>query len=486
MGFVNMTTQAQLDSYIRVTPAFGVSSSGLWFNSSVLRIRVNDAGNASAPFRTRPRISDLVFRVVGGLRNAAGTSLWMPTNINLTATGSWGAPVITRITLANPLPVAYGPGISVILDFDSAIHTPAGGYNETVLRNRLTFSPPIGVNFEGWVAGAGQNRLVINITTVFAQPGYRSDFLSMVITSTGFQDLQQLYTQGVHVANASADPGILIDNWPALPNPPAPSVVRFEAINANGDMSLTPGDAVEIEFNVPTNWGIAGRTYSSPAQLSWLQPQNVVGGANVSVSFGTSFTGAWITGRILRITYVDTSGCTVRPVASRVFITAAGGIQDSTNTSLTVDALTGFLTGTYVSPVFAQVYAYDNNNYTAYADGDSFTISFNTEMNFTGGNVISQATLDSWFTFSDNLGQGYFGVWSNAYNLQITVNDTTGNNVTLDTFRITGKPSGMLQDKNQMTGYIAETSPLAGNGWAQRMYCSCRWQYNRIVGSWFV
>ena len=412
-----------------------------------------------------------------------------------------GPPVITNLALANPSGGGYLPGLQFHIRFDCAIYVPPGNFTQSVIDSLFSFSTPLGtvcghcrgdycsnqsicsharrtapdilycydtagVNYTGWVDQAAPDKIVINITNIFAAGGYKYDYQSMVITVNGIQDANQSYTTMGHVASAAADPGIISDNWPSFPTPTPPFIVGFRAVNRANDYDIANGDAVDVEFNRPTNWGVANRSYSDVSQLAWAVPLNLSAGSNVTASWGSSCTGLWVNSRTLRIIIQDVSGNTARPGHTRVYIDGAHGLKDERNVSAVVDALSGNMTGGYVAKVLGQIWALDLVDNLNFANGDGFDIHFQIAMPFTASTVASQAQLDEWFTFSPSIGTSYSGLWTSEYNLQVTVTNTAGAAATLATLRVIGNPTTTLQDANKLSDYVKETSNYLENSWA--------------------
>jgi len=190
------------------------------------------------------------------------------------------------------------------------------------------------------------------------------------------------------------------------------------------DSSLGAGDAVEITFNVNTSLGLVNATYPDAASLSWVQPFNI--SDNVTQSFGTSFSGTWVAGNRLRIAFLDTTGCTVRPRLTAIRILAEGNLKNATNNSAASTSTSTMMLGSFVSFRVTEIEAMDNVNNTGVEVGDSVLIRFSLPTIYSAGTTMNEVQLDSLFGFAGAFGTGINGTWIFDDQLSVVMVDPPG------------------------------------------------------------
>jgi len=286
---------------------------------------------------------------------------------------------------------------------------------------------------QNYTAVVTDNLLIINITQALAVPGYHYWYQNMAVVANGVADLAVTHTPVQSAVCGCSVPGVVIDNWPAFTGtPPPPSVEAFSAFRSPtlNDVTLGAGDGVEIRFDVPTNWGVMGVSYPNAASLSWLQPFDGVPGN--TTSFGTAYTGAWVSTVTLRITFQDTAGCTIRPLQSFVQLLTSGGLKDYANQSVVSNATSGALTGSFVDFRLSRCEAFDGGSPASFANNDGIYMEFSMPTPIPAGTVWNDSQLNNFLELSGSfMGSAYTGVWNTSSKLYITITDVTGGNLVL-------------------------------------------------------
>ena len=85
----SVVTMAELITWIDMSPPMGLSYLGEWNTTSQLRIITQNTG-AVGPWRNQPRVTDLVFQMIGQLRDPAKRSYPVTVGSPIYASGSWG------------------------------------------------------------------------------------------------------------------------------------------------------------------------------------------------------------------------------------------------------------------------------------------------------------------------------------------------------------------------------------------------------------
>lgn len=334
------------------------------------------------------------------------------------------------------------------------------------------FNP--GVNYTAVVF---KNTLDITIT-VPLDPTHVLWYNTLAVTATGFVNLANTTTAVTSTVCGCTDSGVIVNTWPVYPSPPPPQILSFTAFRATalGDYILNAGDGVEIEFDIPTNLGMQGVTYTHAANLSWVQP--FINGTNVTASFGAAFTGLWVTWSKLRITFTDTTGLTALPGVSAVRILASGDLRDYSGRSSASTAQSGLLTGSFVDFSVLDFWAIDTQDGSDYVSGDQVAIMFVLPTSITAGTVWTQAQIDAAFTFSQVLGASYSGTWATAATFYITITNVTGFTARIGELVIS---SVKIQDLAGLSyGAVPVSAPIRG-GWSTRKYLQILFVCKRLA-----
>jgi len=200
---------------------------------------------------------------------------------------------------------------------------------------------------------------------------------------------------------------------------PQISSVIAKPASRTEDSTLGAGDTVEITFNVNTSLGLVNASYPDAASLSWVQPFNISN--NVTQSFGTSFSGTWVAGNRLRIAFLDTTGCTVRPRLTAVRILAEGNLRNATNDSAASTSTSTMMLGSFVSFRVTEMEAMDNVNNTGVEAGDSVYIQFSLPTIYSAGTTMNESELNSLFGFYGAFGSGINGTWISDDQLSVVM-----------------------------------------------------------------
>ena len=108
-----------------------------------------------------------------------------------------------------------------------------------------------------------------------------------------------------------------------------------------------------------------------------------------------------------------------------------------------------------------------------YSSGDTITIVFDQDTNQPYGPSLTQAELDTLFTFSGVIGQAYTAVWSSAATLVITIDDASGStDPSIGALTLTVKSIANLKDASNSTVASTARSPALGGDWGLQKYAN--------------
>lgn len=232
---------------------------------------------------------------------------------------------------------------------------------------------------------------------------------------------------------------IVINGKLVVPNyyilKPDPPVIKSAIFNDNGTAGWGDGDQLVITFDKDTNeytptggfvndgavdtlinWsaGTSPLIFGSNYHAEWQDPRTLMIEVD-SVDVATNITPAVIADNDYRIGILDTAG-----------LRTADGLSDPSDSDA---QLTGTLDDTTDIPYIMSVLAEDGSNSPGYAANDRIVIEFSDAATIDGfpiGTPIDDTDLDTYFTFSHDLGDNYYGQWMGDETLRITITDTNG------------------------------------------------------------
>lgn len=365
-------------------------------------------------------------------------------------------PLITSLVANDPNNnVGFGNGDVITVTFDKATNRPPAA-TKTDLQNLFTFSQNLGNDFIGsWTSAS-----VLQITIVDDAGATPPTIGSLTLTVKASGNLRN--EQGTSFPSTSISSSLTGDFGTRA----GPSITSLIASDPNNDDAIyDAGDRIIVRFSENTN----KPPVSSKGDLDKIFEYTQEGSPAV---LGAAYSGIWANARTLQITIVSPATATVSTASIghlSFTVKATGNLKNQAETSLASTAVSPPLSGTFgtaAGPFFLSLVANDPDGGDAvYGAGDTITATFSAPTNQPFGPSLDKANLDSLFTFSQNLGADYTGVWTNPVTLVITIQNPSGAAPpSVGTLQLTVKSGGNLRGQaNTSLPSVALSSPLSGN-----------------------
>jgi hypothetical protein len=434
------STKANLDSLFTFSQNLGNGYSGAWVDASTLVITINDASGA-----TPPSIGVLTAKVTGNLKTADGTS---PTSASLSPplTGSFTAiigPYITELVALDPhgsTPL-YGNGDIITVKFSTGTNQP-GVATKANLDSLFTFSQNLGNSYSGTWVNPATLVITINDATGATPPAVG------VLTATVNAAAHLKTADGTSLDSTSTSPA-LTGSFTGKTGPYITDLVANDPTGINGGYAA--GDTLTVTFSETTNQPAVATTGDLNTLFAFSQ------------NLGAGYSGTWVNPSTLVITINDASSATPPTIGGLTLtVNAAGHLKNSGGNSLDSTSTSPPVRGSFATPSGPSIIDITGAGSGGYASGSTITVRFSDSTNQPA--AATKDNLNSLFTFSQNLGNGYSGTWVNPSTLVITINDASGATppaVGVLTAQVTGNL------KNAAGNSLASTSiaspALAGN-----------------------
>lgn len=405
--------KAQLDSFFIFSQAIGDSYSASIPNTRTVIISIDDAQFLPEP----PVIGELQITVRDGQIKAANPLSLFSTSVSPPLEGTFGTapgPEIIDLIAQDPFgsDAVFGADDTITVSFDVPTNGPDlfGGpdtLTQANLDTLLTFSSSLGSDYTGkWF---DSQTLIITVGTPPAPPVPAIGGFSLSVNeATGLQ------RDTTSLASISASPLLSGD----FGTKPGPSIV-FGIAN---DPKVPPvvgvdaGDTITISFDEATN----RPPVATKAELDGLFAE--------ASAFGADYSGEWFDPLILIITINDASGATVATGSFTLTLIDDGtdDLNNSANTSLDSTSFLSVLEGNFgqrAGPTILALIADDPKPtpVPGFDNGDTITVIWSEKTNLV--NLFNRAELDSFFIFSQRIGDDYTGVLTETGDLVITIVD---------------------------------------------------------------
>jgi len=442
--------KSELDLLFSFSQDLGVDYTGFWVDPVTLVITVADPFGAAPPTVGGLQITA---KPSGNLRDQANTSL-PSTALSPLLSGNFGTkagPAITSLVAADPDggDAIYGNDDVLTVTFDTPTNRPSVA-TKANLNSLFIFSQNLGTNYVGtWITSS-----VLKITILDATGATPPTIGGLTLTAKASGNLKN--EAGTSLASTSISPA-LAGSFGDKAGPAFTSLVASDP--SNDDAVFDTGDFITARFDVDTNTPPVNSKAALDALFTFSQ------------EIGDNYSGIWENPRTLRITVIDATVDTPPRIGElKLIVKESGNLRNSDNTSLASVAVSPSLTGTFGTapgPRFVSLVAQDPDGADAvYSNGDTITIIFDTPTNRPP--VATKANLDELFSFSQNLGSDYTGVWTDDVTLVITIVNAIGATPpTADTdgldngeLRLTAKASGNLRNKANTSLPSTALSPL--------------------------
>lgn len=432
-------TKTDLDALFEFSQPLGSNYAGAWINGTTLRITILDSGLSS------PEVGVLVVSTRNpGIYNSNANSL--PSNsTSPPLEGNWGmlaGPKITSLTASDPQnsDAQFGNGDQITVVFDVPTNIPSEtDYSTSQLNALFQFSHSIGTSYTGeWQTSS------ILVITIQNAGGASPEIGVLTFTVRTSANLRNAPLTSL--PSDSTSPPI-IGSWG---DRPGPVIISFVAADPQDDDAIfNKDDILTITFNEATNQP----TVSTKANLMSL--------FSFSEPLANDFTGRWQNPATLVITIVDATGG--NPKIGEFTVTVIGTSLRSATSSLPSNSTSPPLSGnwgTLAGPSIVQFVAADPDNMDAiYSVGDTVTIVFSESTNLPS--VLSKEDIDSYFSFSNSIGQSYAGE-VNGPTVTISIVTTASSPPTIGNTVV--QVVGNLQNAGETSLFSRSvSSPLTGN-----------------------
>jgi len=324
--------------------------------------------------------------------------------------------------------------------------------------------PSLGTNYVGdWINNA---TLVIKITdSTGAAPPSVGTFAIQVNASAGLKN-----EAASSLSSSSASP-LLTGTFSAAAGP---TISLLTVVDPDGaDAVYGDGDKFTIKFLEKTNRPDPTPTVSSlsKSDLDTLLDYKEGG---VDVIIGTLYSGVWLDPSTLVITITDSTGHDSITIGGfTISVDGTAELKNAEGTSLSSTATSPTLGGSFgdkLGPSITSLVADDpDNSDSIFSNGDTMTVKFSEATNepdpTSGVDGLSQSDLNSIFTFSQSIGDGFSGVWETPSRLVITIDDaTTDSPPEIDELILVVKSSAGLRDSAEGSLVSTAESPaLSGS-----------------------
>ena len=447
--------KSDLDSLFVFSQDLGADYTGFWVDPVTIVITILDPSGSDPP---TIGALQLTVRISGNLRDQANESL--PSGaLSPLLTGNFGTrpgPSITSLVVADPdgADAVFGDDDVFTVSFDEATNRPSVA-TRADLDSVIIFSQGLGTNY----VGTWSSPSVLTIT-VLDSTGGAPTIGGLTLTVQASANLKN--DLGTTLASTSLSPA-LTGSFGDRAGPSFTSLIAADP--ANDDAIFDTGDTITARFIEDTNEPPVGNKNQLDDLFTFSQ------------EIGDNYNAVWLNPRTLEITILDDTVDTPPQVGGlQLIVKASGNLRNAGSTSLASTAVSPFLGGTFGTapgPSFVSVVADDPDGGDAvFGAGDTITVTFDEATNESFGPVLTKANLDTLFTFSQDLGTDYTGLWSDPVTLVITiVNPLGATPPTADTdgvdngeLRLTVNSGGGLKDAaNESLASIAISPLLTGN-----------------------
>ncbi len=346
----------------------------------------------------------------------------------------------------SPQVASFDDGDIITVTFSESTNRPSAATKEDI-DGLFDFSQNLGADYSGtW------NSPSVLVITILDSTGSTPPTVG-TLTAT--------LKDGGNLKNDEETSPASTDTSPALTGSfgtkAGPSIASLKADDPDGaDAVYGDDDTITVRFSEATNQPPVATKNELDSLLSFSQ------------NLGSDYSGQWKNALTLAITINDASGSTPPQISQLTATVKSGGnLKDSEKTSLVSTSTSPPLTGTFGTkdgPFIASVVAEDPDGADAvYGDGDTITVRFSEETN--QPTAATKSDLDTIFSFSQNLGSGYFGKWRDSLTLLITIDDSSGSAPPqVDQLTLTAKSGGNLKNSAETSLPSTDTSPaLTGN-----------------------
>ena len=416
-GGTSVLNKTAVDNIFTFSQNLGTNYQGQWTDTRTFVITILDSTGS-----TPPTIGGLTSTVKqsANLLNLAETSMpSISTSPPLSGTfGSKPGPFITGLVVNDPsgLNPTYSNGDTITARFSESTNQPIGTgvLNKGSVDSLFTFSQNLGDDYNGqWTSSS-----TFVITVLDSSHG--------TVTIGG---LQTTVKSGAGLKNSVGTSLVSTSTSPVLSghfgNQPGPTMLDLVASDPTGSLgSYSNGTSITIRFAQPTN------TFDPTPTISGLSKSDLDALFAFTQNLGNDYAGQWVDPSTIVITITDSRHSTP-PTIGGLQVTVIGNIRDSSGLSVpstsTSPSLSGSF-GTRSGPSIVSLVASDPTVKDAvYSNGDTITMTFAESTNRTGGSgILNKGSVDSLFTFSQNLGTDYVGQWINPSTFVITILDSTG------------------------------------------------------------
>jgi uncharacterized repeat protein (TIGR01451 family) len=442
-----VATKADLDALFTFSQNLGTNYIGTWSSPSILIITILDSTGA-----TPPAIGTLtlIVKAAANLKDQFESTL-VSTDTSPPLAGSFGnkaGPTIISLVASDPdsSDAVFSTGDTLTIRFSESTNQPPVN-SKSALINLFTFSQGIGDDY----SGVWQNPRTLVITILDA--GFDVPPQIGVLTLTVKESGNLKDAAGTSLASTSTSPA-LTGTFGTRPGPSITAIVAADPPGA--DAVFGNRDTITVRFSEPTN---------QPAVATKANLDNAF---TFSQNLGSNYTGVWLDPRTLEITIRNAAGATPPAVGTlRITVNAAANLKNAAGTSLVSTDTSPPLSGTFgtrAGPSILTLVAEDPGADDAiYNLNDTLTVKFSEPTNQPA--VATKANLDNVFTFSQNLGTNYTGVWINAETLVITIRNAAGATPpAVGTLTLTVKGAANLNNAAETSlASTAVSPPLAGS-----------------------
>ena len=408
-------TKADLDALFTASQEMGDDYSGAFTNARTLVITIDDAQFLPAP----PQIDVLVLTInkLAGFTSAAPFSL-----PSTASTGTLGGtfvnklgPEIVSLVARDPFgnDAVYGTGDTITVSFDVSTSGPElfGSpvtLSEANLDTLLTVSNSLGTGQTGrWF---DSQTLIITIGTppTPTPPDTLPEIGSFTISVNEDANLQN----EAKTSLASGSASVLTGDFGTKPGPAIVSLLIDDPDSS--DIKLSNLDELTVSFDGATNEPDVATTADLDALFNSLD------------AFGTVYTGEWFDPLTLVITIVDATGGDVTIDTTTISVKTSGNLLNSGETSLASESVSTALVGSLgdkAGPSILAVIAHDPKAtpIPGYDEGDTITVIWSEKTDLV--NLFDKEDIDSFFTFSETIGDDYSGELTLAGDLVIKIKD---------------------------------------------------------------
>lgn len=233
---------------------------------------------------------------------------------------------------------------------------------------------------------------------------------------------------------------VVVPNYYVLkPAPPKILTAIFTDEDTSGDWS--DNDTLTITFDKDTNEAAPGGLVNDvdvDDLIEWDADE-----AGDVLNLGDDYSATWTDAHTLVVTVDDANGNNIDEdqigTSETIGIKPGADLRTLDEISEPVDfnneggysQLTGTIIGNTSVPYILSVEAGNGSNSPGLADDDHITITFNEPTNRLGRPVsatVDQDLIDDTFTFSDDIGTSYHGIWDTDTTLRIVISDIATNN----------------------------------------------------------